>query len=159
MRNYLPNINLTSKNAYISYMTNSYARELFMHLGPFINSVNYDENTLSSKWKKICESWFSLNHPLPISKAQLLIQGYTLLDMHPLFYDKLKKRKNTLNNIIHDGTHVYYASEAKCFVSEDAHTRKKAKFIYNALGIDTKVLSEKEFLDEISSANNVMIEL
>lgn len=159
MRNYLPYVNLESDDAHISYMTSQYAHELFVHLGPFIKSVNDDEISLSLKWKEICESWFSLNHPLPISKSQLLVQGYTLLDMHPLFYDKLKKGKNTLNNILNDGTHVYYASEAKYFVSEDSHTRKKAKFIYTAFGIDTKVLSEKEFLDEIGHSNNVVIEL
>lgn len=66
--------------------------------------------------------------------------------MHPLFGEKLKKNKNTLDNIIRDGNHVYYASEADFFVSEDETTRKKTSFMYEAFDIRTKVVSEKEFL-------------
>lgn len=72
-----------------------------------------------------------------------------MLDFHPLFSEKLKANKNTLDNIIRDSNHVYYASEAEYFISEDKNTRVKTKFIYEVFDIATKVVSEKEFLEII----------
>ena len=131
-----------------------YKKELYEHLNPFMESREYDIDKLRKQWKSICESWFSLNHTLPLKKSQLLIQGYTLLDMHPLFGEKLKKNKNTLDNIIRDGNHVYYASEADFFVSEDETTRKKTSFMYEAFDIRTKVVSEKEFQKELNDCHD-----
>jgi len=119
---------------------------LLYHIFPFLDSFQDDSETLMKKWPKIAERWFSLNNEY-LRHDLLLIQGYTLLDMHPLFNDKLKKGKNTLDNIIRDGNHCFYASNANYFVSEDANTRKKTAFIYGAYGIRTKVICETEFLN------------
>ena len=79
------------------------------------------------------------------------MQGYVLLDMHPLFKkEKLKKKKNTLDNIIRDGNHCYYASKAKYFVSEDEGVRKKVSFLYEVYGIKTNVKSEQEFMNTVT---------
>lgn len=146
LRDYVPNVDMESNGLSQSRQERVYAEELYEHLNPFMKSREYDINTLKKQWKSICESWFSLNSTLPLKKSQLLIQGYTLLDLHPLFGEKLKRNKNTLDNIIRDGNHVYYASEADFFVSEDETTRRKTSFMYEAFGIKTKVVSEKEFL-------------
>ncbi|CAG7839633.1 hypothetical protein IRP62_07085 [Clostridium botulinum] len=119
---------------------------LLYHMFSFLDSFKDDEETLIKKWPKIAEKWFSLNNEY-VGSDLLLIQGYTLLDMHPLFNDKLKKGKNTLDNIIRDGNHCFYASKGQYFVSEDAYTRKKTAFLYAAYDIKTKVVSEAEFLN------------
>ena len=85
-----------------------------------------------------------------LSLELLLTNGYGLLELHPNFNDKLKKNKNTLDNIVRDSNHAYYASEAYYFVSEDENTRKKISFLYKVYGIKTKVVSEEEFIMHFS---------
>lgn len=123
-----------------------YLDRLLYHLFPFLDSFKDDESTLLKKWTDIADHWFSFNNT-ELRRDLLLIQGYSLLDMHPLFKEKLKKGKNTLDNIIRDGNHCFYASEAQYFVSEDENTRVKTAFLYKAYGIRTKVVSEQEFLN------------
>ena len=120
--------------------------QLLYHLFPFLDSFKDDESTLLKKWTRIADRWFSLNNKEP-RRDLVLIQGYSLLDMHPLFKEKLKKGKNTLDNIVRDGNHCFYASKAKYFVSEDENTRIKTAFLYKAYGIKTKVVNEQEFLN------------
>ncbi len=119
--------------------------KLLCHLFPFIESFSYDEDKLSSNWKHIILSWASFNNPNK-TQEQLINLSYGLLDIHPLFQEKLKGKKNTLDNIRRDGINCMLASRAAYFVSEDSFTREKAKFIYKAFGINTKVVSESEFL-------------
>lgn len=123
-----------------------YLDKLLYHIFPFLDSFKDDESTLLKKWPEIANRWFSFNNMEP-GMDLLLIQGYSLLDMHPLFKEKLKKGKNTLDNIIRDGNHCFYASRAQYFISEDENTRIKTVFIYRAYGIKTKVVSEQEFLN------------
>lgn len=113
---------------------------------PFLESMSYDVPELQKKWKSIAENWFSMYHK-EVCLELLLTNGYGLLDLHPKFHDKLKKNKNTLDNIVRDGNHAYYASEACYFVSEDGHTREKTQFLYDVYGIKTKVVSEAEFIN------------
>lgn len=136
-------------NQSYSYDEGLYLERLICHLYPFLSSFQDDVETLKKKWPKIAERWFSINNK-DLSKDLLLIQGYTLLDMHPLFNEKLKKGKNTLDNILRDGNHCFFASKANYFVSEDDQTRTKVSFLYDVYGIKTKVVSEYEFLNYFS---------
>lgn len=81
---------------------------LLLHMEPFLESMSYDVPELQKKWKSIAENWFSMNHK-EVCLELLLTNGYELLDLHPKFHDKLKKNKNTLDNIVRDGNHAYYA--------------------------------------------------
>lgn len=123
-----------------------YLDKLLYHIFPFLDSFKDNESTLLKKWRGIANRWFSFNSKI-LRMDLLLIQGYLLLDMHPLFKEKLKNGKNTLDNIIRDGNHCFYASKAQYFVSEDEDTRIKTAFLYRAYGIKTKVVSEQEFLN------------
>lgn len=152
-RDYIQRMNICNNNQQIKETKNG--KKLFEHLSPFFATKDYGEEQLKKCWKKVCKKWFSLNSELP-TKEQLLIQGYVLLDFHPLFSEKLKANKNTLDNIIRDSSHVYYASEAEYFISEDKNTRKKTKFIYEVFDIATKVVSEQEFLESINCNSNVI---
>ncbi len=148
LRDYAPElaVNLDEDTIY-QIRESSYGRKLYLHLAPFINSFAYDTEQLRQNWKEISKSWFSLNDS-PVGLNRLLSQGYVLLDFHPLFSEKLKKNKNTLDNICRDSNHVLYASKAKYFVSEDSETRNKTEFLYGAFDIKTKVVSEEQFLNE-----------
>lgn len=112
---------------------------------PFLSSFDDTEEQLARKWQGIVYNYLKMNKANPLIEMQL-IHGYSLLDMHPKFREKLRKNKNTLDNIVRDGTHCFYASKARYFVSEDDVTREKTAFIYKAYGIRTKVVSEEEFL-------------
>lgn len=99
---------------------------LLIHMFPFLESMSYDENKLSQNWKYIAEERFSMYHK-ELTKELLIIQGYMLLELHPRFHDKLKSNKNTLDNIVRDANHAYYASDANYFVSADKHTCDKTR--------------------------------
>lgn len=124
---------------------------LLYHITPFLLSFKYDSvEQLCNNWKYIANRFLSYNTSNP-AMEKLLIHGYTLLDMHPLIKkEKLKKKKNTLDNIIRDGSHCYYASKANYFVSEDEAIRDKMSFLYSAYDIKTKILSEQELLYRFS---------
>lgn len=125
--------------------------KLMYHMAPFLLSYGFDSlEKLKENWREIAKRFFSYNE-LTAPSELLLMQGYVLLDMHPLFKkEKLKKKKNTLDNIIRDGNHCYYASKAKYFVSEDEGVRKKVSFLYEVYGIKTNVKSEQEFMNTVT---------
>lgn len=146
-RDYIEKLDLENQlNQVNSYKELQRLENLLFHLYPFLSSFQDSEEYLKERWAKIAERWFSLNNKSPLGLEQLLVQGYMLLDMHPLFKEKLKKGKNTLDNIVRDGNHCFYASKGQYFVSEDKYTRDKSEFLYAAYGINTKVVCEKEFL-------------
>ena len=70
------------------------------------------------------------------------------LDMLGYGYDKLTD-KNQYNNLFNDARHCYYGSLADFFLTADKKTFKKATAVYNDLGIKTKVMKPKEFVDWI----------
>jgi len=121
--------------------------QLLYYMAPMLESKDFKEDELADNWRKICESWFQMQHKC-LTNEILLKQGYVLLDLHPLFHDKIKNNKNTADNIIRDGNHCFYASKAEYFVSEDEKTRKKTKLMYKAFGIKTKVVSISEFVNK-----------
>lgn len=72
---------------------------------------------------------------------------YCFLDLNPKLADQIKKNgKNVLVNIIRDGTHVFYASKSKYFVTEDRHSIQKIRFLYKVLNISTEVFTMQDFL-------------
>lgn len=147
MRNYIEKLDLKKDLEQLySYEQLTVLNKLLYHMFPFLESFGDNEDTLVEKWPKIAERWFAQNNAC-IRRDLLLIQGYALLDMHPLFQEPLKKGKNTLDNIVRDGNHCFYASQGQYFVSEDAQTRKKVAFLYKTYGIRTKVVGEEEFLN------------
>lgn len=151
LRDWIRSFDINETTFYINNFSEmSMLDSLMYKMGPFLLSFSCsDIDELALKWKDVAKRYFGDGVKEP-SLEQLLMQGYTLLDMHPLLKkDKLKKRKNTLDNIIRDGNHCYYASGARYFVTEDEGTRIKAQFLYKAYGIDTKVLSMEEFVNKI----------
>jgi len=131
LREYIKGLKIKKKELTqaLSMKNKDYLDYLLLHMWPFISSMSYSKEELQKNWNTIAESWFGMNNRI-INRDLLIINGYMLLEMHPRFNDKLKKDKNTLDNIRRDANHAWYASEAQYFVSEDEHTREKTNFIY-----------------------------
>ena len=117
---------------------------------PFYEALKLPEDKLVDVWKNVTESWLkqSLGETIPFGTH--LTCAYTMLDMHPAFYDDLKKKKNTLDNITRDANMIYYASFAEYLITEDKECYRKAKFIFKAFDIKTKVMKISEFLATFS---------
>lgn len=75
--------------------------------------------------------------------------AYDLLDFQPLFAEKISK-KNRPSNQLRDMKHLYSASEAKFFVTEDRSSLEKSRFVCQALGMKVKVLDVSEFIARFS---------
>lgn len=144
MRSYVDKVDLNNLNRPMQFVDRMEADRELYYQKFFYDCLDDDEKTLQGKWASVVKRYLSRNGGnAPLEKQ--LIQGYSLLDMHPLFHDKLKKN-NTLDNIRRDGIHCFYASKADYFVSEDEKTRRKISFMYDAYGIKTEVVSEEEFI-------------
>lgn len=148
MRSYADKVDLNNLNRPMQFVDRIEADRELYYQKVFYDCLNDDEKTLQGKWASVVKRYFSRNGGnVPLEKQ--LIQGYSLLDMHPLFHDKLKKN-NTVDNIRRDGIHCFYASKADYLVSEDEKTRRKISFMYDAYGIKTKVVSEEEFIQAMA---------
>jgi hypothetical protein len=72
---------------------------------------------------------------------------YLLLDMLGYSEDNLgDKKRATLSNTMHDSWHVAFATTCDIFVLNDKRSNVKAKLIYEAFDINTKVMSPKDFI-------------
>lgn len=116
------------------------------HCASFFRSFDYSFEKLIENWKSIAKDWFSLRYGTNIPLEILISHGYMLLEIHPIFHDKISKYKNNLKNIKRDSNHLFFASKADYLISEDKHFREKARFIYKVYDIKTKVVSGTEFL-------------
>lgn len=67
--------------------------------------------------------------------------AYIILDVLGYQSDKLPKPGNTVDSIITDSKHAYYASYCDCLITADRRLEKKAKALYHEYGIDTLVLN------------------
>lgn len=77
--------------------------------------------------------------------------AYITLDMFGYKPDTLKGPSNTMMNVIVDGEHSLFGAHCDFFVVDDKKLRSKTKALYSRFNIKTKVLSSKEFVDEIDS--------
>lgn len=106
-----------------------------------------DESFLAKNWRQAVYEALTLHYyEGEIDEKNLMQTAYCMLDFSsiPKYRDKIKK-KNNFTNIYRDSKNVWYASQAKMFVSEDDHTREKAKLIYKAFNKSSVVLSMEEF--------------
>lgn len=82
------------------------------------------------------------SEPNPLEALSL---SYALLDIHPLFQEKMNS-KNKLDNMVRDLKLICYASSGEYLITEDKKCYEKAKFIYQVYGYKTKVVKINEFI-------------
>ncbi|MDQ7084075.1 MAG: hypothetical protein Q9M36_03710 [Sulfurovum sp.] len=75
--------------------------------------------------------------------------AYSVLDFNQNFRDKIKN-KNKPSNMLRDMKHLYFATEAKYYITEDDMTYKKSKFVCEALHIKVKILKMNEFINKFN---------
>ncbi len=124
-----------------------YGRHLIECSTPFFESIAIQtKEELGLVWKNVVDSWLSMNYqnsePNPLEALSL---SYALLDMHPLFQEKMNS-KNKLDNMVRDLKLICYASSGEYLITEDKKCYEKAKFIYQVYGYKTKVVKINEFI-------------
>lgn len=72
---------------------------------------------------------------------------FNLLDFACFHKDKPTDHSNIAQ--MHDASHAYYAQLCDVFVSDDKKMRYKTEAVYSYLGVKTRVISGKEFLELI----------
>lgn len=72
---------------------------------------------------------------------------FNLLDFACFHKDKPTDHSNIAR--MHDASHAYYAQLCDVFVSDDKRMRYKTEAVYNYLGVTTRVMSGKVFLESI----------
>ena len=130
----------------------TYANQVLSRTIPFINAMAIkDLDELQGIWKNVVLNWLSMSFPVDSIPFEMQIAtAYNLLDIHPVFQEPFKKGKNKLTNITRDSRLVYYAHKGEYLVSEDRHCRDKAKFVFKAFDIKTKVVSMDDFVMRIN---------
>jgi len=104
-----------------------------------------DIEELKEKYVKIQSSFLAIDGRRleNLTKGQKIQNAYSLLDFSPLFRDKVNK-KNRPSNMHRDLKNLFFASDAKYYVTEDDATYKKSKFVARSLGLPVRVLKMDE---------------
>lgn len=82
---------------------------------------------------------------LPVGEK--IQQTYILLDIHPMFRDKMK-RKNRPSNIWRDCKNLFFAKDATYYVTEDASTFKKSVFVSKCLKLKLKIVGMNDLMNK-----------
>ena len=83
-----------------------------------------------------------------ISEEDKFTIAYGVLDFFPAFKEKIE-RKNNINNMFSDALHVYVASKCSYFVCGDKKSVKKAKVIFRAFKVKTKIYYVEDFINNV----------
>lgn len=79
-------------------------------------------------------------------------QAYSLLDYHHKFRDKINN-KNRPSNIDRDIKNLFFASQAKYYITQDQSTYKKASLVCEVLPLNVKILNMSEFRALVQSSS------
>lgn len=83
-----------------------------------------------------------------ISEEDKFTNAYGILDFFPVFKEKIE-RKNNLNNMLTDALHVYVASKCSYYICGDKKSVAKAKIIYRAFGVKTRIYYVEDFINNV----------
>lgn len=83
-----------------------------------------------------------------ISEEDKFTTAYGILDFFPAFKEKIEK-KNNLNNMLTDALHVYVASKCAYFICGDKKLIAKAKIIYLAFNVRTRIYYVDDFISRV----------
>lgn len=120
--------------------------DYFERLSSFLNFFSItDPDELKDKFNDILISFLSIDgrNLNSLTKGEKIEIAYGLLDIHPLFRDKITK-KNRPGNLGRDIKHLFFASDAKYYITEDDATYKKSAFIAKVLKLKVKIMKMDE---------------
>ncbi|MFT6138737.1 MAG: hypothetical protein ACJAUJ_001832 [Salibacteraceae bacterium] len=122
--------------------------DYFKRLLPLLDFLSSDKplNHLDD-FENVLQSFLSINGRVLDQRkiGQKIELIYRLLDFHPYFMEKVNK-KNRPSNINRDCKNLFFASQAKYYVTEDKSTFRKADFVTEALCLKVKVTTMNDFL-------------
>ncbi len=157
MNNYRKNVmelNQTFKNIQNSILDQNSI--YFKNIEDFLSCMEIiNIESFQKDFKKYLKSFFLAtefdageNKPLDYK----IYKSFCLLDYSPLFKEKFNK-KNKPSNARRDSNHLYFASKAKYFITEDKNLYEKVKFIGEVFNLKLKVLKMTEFLNKFNSVD------
>lgn len=142
------NLNSNNQNTSLCQCDIRYKEFLAEHMMPFLEALEIEnENDLCVIWKSVITKFLQLHGYANIPFVLLISSAYDMLDLHPLFKEKISK-KNTLSNIVRDSKMIYFASSGKFFVTEDKNCYKKSLFIFKAFELNVQVLNMEKVLQK-----------
>ena len=122
--------------------------DYFKQLLPLLDFLSSDKplNHIDD-FENILQSFLSINGRVLDERkiGQKIELIYMLLDFHPYFMDKVNK-KNRPSNINRDCKNLFFASQAKYYVTEDNSTFRKAYFVTKALCLKVTIIKMNDFL-------------
>lgn|GEM_PF-5538934 len=109
----------------------------FTNLRPMLECwMDLDVNNLEKNFIQAVRQYIKASNKEfdELSKKEQIQCSYHLLALHPIFRDTIKnKTKNMVSNMVNDSSHLYFASTAKYFVSEDNTLVKKVNLFIRYL--------------------------
>ncbi|MBL5862159.1 hypothetical protein JBO49_16260 [Serratia fonticola] len=144
-RNQIANMksNLGRKDTILSKDSNYYKG-----LIPFFDFITSESaDSYIDNFEDVIISFCSINGRCfdTMTVGEKIEMTYMLLDFHPNYRDKVNK-KNRPSNIGRDCKNLYFASQAKYYVTEDSSAFRKATFVCKALSLRVKVTSMSDFM-------------
>ena len=121
--------------------------DYFKSITPFLYFLVTDDlQVLESNFNDAMRAFGFINGKIfdSFKQGRKIEQAYALLDLHPKFRDKINK-KNRPSNISRDIKNLFFASQAKYYITEDQSTYKKASFVCKVLSLDVKILNMSTF--------------
>ncbi|MDR3008651.1 MAG: hypothetical protein LBV59_11995 [Sphingobacterium sp.] len=102
-------------------------------------------------YQKYVEQICSFNPNMSLGRFEFYTNAYLLLDLIGFKQDKLSKNTDSLQNILNDSHHSFYAAYCDFFVVQDKILRLKTEALFSFLKIKTEVVSPDELLMKINS--------
>jgi len=117
---------------------------------PIYNYLLASAEEIEENFVSIFRSFLSINGKSleTISEEDKFRTAYGILDFFPAFKEKIE-RKNNLNNMITDGLHVYIASQCSYFICGDRKSVAKAKVVYRAFDVKTRIYYVDDFINNV----------
>ena len=117
---------------------------------PIFKHLLSSKEEIQENFEEIFAHFLSLTNKTisTIDEQEKIRSSYGVLDFFPAFKEKINKRNN-MNNMLTDALHTYIASKCSLFVCGDSNLVEKAKFLYKAYKIPTRVYHVETFIEKV----------
>lgn len=118
---------------------------------PMYKHLFSSKDVIVENLEDIVNSFLSLSNKKldTIPLGEKITTTYNILDFFPAFSEKIKKNNN-IRNIATDAEHLFLASDSRFFLCGDNKMLEKAKIVYKAYGVKTKVYERELFIQRVT---------